>query len=95
MRRLLEEYLKRVDWDDSRLPVRLYPFLSPEVPTSGRPIAIDPRIAFGRPVVLRAGVSTAAIAARIDAGEKVEALAADYDLKVSEIEEAVFYERAA
>jgi uncharacterized protein (DUF433 family) len=32
-----------------------------------RPIAIDPNIAFGRPVVLRAGVSTGIIAERIDA----------------------------
>jgi uncharacterized protein (DUF433 family) len=60
-----------------------------------RPIVIDPRIAFGRPVVVRAGVSPSAIAERIDAGETVEAIAADYDLGPSEIEEAEPYERAA
>jgi uncharacterized protein (DUF433 family) len=47
------------------------------------------------PIVIRAGVSTEAIAGRIDAGETVEALAEDYDLKPEEIEEAVLYERAA
>ena len=45
--------------------------------------------------MLRAGVSTEAIAERIDAGETVADLAKDYDLKPEEIEEAVLYERAA
>jgi uncharacterized protein (DUF433 family) len=35
------------------------------------------------------------IAARIDAGESVEAVAADYELARSEIEHAIVYERAA
>jgi uncharacterized protein (DUF433 family) len=95
MRALFAEHLKRVDWDSSRFPVRLYPFLSAAAPSAERPIVIDPRIAFGRPVVVRNGVSTAAIAARIDAGESVDDVAADYDLGPPEIEHAVLYERAA
>ena len=51
------------------------------------PIVIDPQIAFGRPVLLRAGVSTDAIAERIDAGETVAELAADYGLTPSEVEQ--------
>ena len=51
MRRLFDEHLKRVEWDSSKFPVRLYPFLSDAAPSDGRPIVIDPRIAFGRPVV--------------------------------------------
>lgn len=94
MRRLLEEHLKRVEWDQWQYPVRLYPYVSPQ-PTAERPIAIDPAIAFGRPVVLRSGIATEAIVERIDAGETVAALAEDYDLKPEEIEEAVLYERAA
>jgi uncharacterized protein (DUF433 family) len=95
MRRLFDEHLKRIEWDSSRFPLRLFPFISPTTPTEERPIVIDPRIAFGRPVVIKAGVSTSAIAERIDAGETVEAIAADYDLGPSEIEEAALYERAA
>jgi uncharacterized protein (DUF433 family) len=95
MRRLFEEHLKRVEWDSSHFPVRLYPFLSALAPSSERLIAIDPRVAFGRPVVLRRGVSTSTIAARLDAGESVGEIAADYDLKSFEIEQAVVYERAA
>lgn len=94
MRKLLEEHLKRVEWDQWQFPMRLYPFVS-----SGagdvRPIAIDPNIAFGRPVMLRAGVSTATIAERIDVGETVAELADDYGLSPAEIEQAVLYERAA
>jgi len=93
MRKIFEEHLKRVEWDEWQFPVRLYPFVSGE--TDRRPIAIDPKIAFGRPVVLRAGVSTGIIAERIDAGETVADLADDYNLSLSEIEEAILYERAA
>jgi len=94
MRKLLEEHLKRVEWDKWKFPVRLYPFVSADV-SAPKPIAIDPTIAFGRPVVARAGVSTVAIAERLDAGETVEELAKDYGLDRSEIEQAVVYERAA
>jgi uncharacterized protein (DUF433 family) len=95
MRRLLAEHLERVEWDPSQFPVRLYPFLPVVLLSNERPIAIDPRIAFGRPVVLRQGISTSAIAERIDVGETVADVAADYDLSPAEIEQAVLYERAA
>lgn len=45
--------------------------------------------------MIRAGVSTAAIAERIDARESVEDVATDYGLTVPEIEQAVVFERAA
>jgi uncharacterized protein (DUF433 family) len=95
MRRVFDEHLKRIDWDQSEFPRRLYPFLSAAAPSDERPIVIDPRIAFGRPVVQRKGVSTSAIAERIDAGETVQDIAADYDLGPSEVEQAIVYERAA
>ena len=95
MRQVFEAHLKRVEWDKSRFPVRLRPFVMAELSLDGMPIAIDANISFGRPVVLRAGISTAAIATRIDAGETTTALAADYGLTVEEIEHAVLYERAA
>jgi uncharacterized protein (DUF433 family) len=95
MRQLLEEHLKRVEWDAWQFPVRLYPFLSVGATSADKPIVIDPKIAFGRPVVIRTGVSTAAIAERIDAKETVDELAADYGLSATEIEQAVLFERAA
>jgi len=95
MRRVFAEHLKRIEWDPTRFPVRLYPFLSAGAPIEDRSIAIDPRIAFGRPVVLRKGITTSAIVERIDAGEAIDDIASDYDLGPTEIEQAVVYERAA
>ncbi len=95
MRQVLEAHLRRVEWDQWQFPVRLFPFLTSEAFTTDRPIAIDPTIAFGRPVVLSRGVTTATIAERIDAGESVEDVAADYDLTPADIEQAIVYERAA
>jgi uncharacterized protein (DUF433 family) len=60
-----------------------------------KPIVIDPQISFGRPVVGRAFVSTRSILNRIDAGERVEDVARDYDVTTEAIEEAVVFERAA
>jgi uncharacterized protein (DUF433 family) len=95
MRRFFEEHLKRIEWDASRFPIRLYPFLLAEVSSHERPIVIDPSIAFGRPVVARKAITTSAIVERIDAGESIDDLAVDYDLGRSEIEQAILYERAA
>jgi uncharacterized protein (DUF433 family) len=95
IQQLLNEHLKRVEWDEWQFPVRLYPFLSTEGSARERPIAIDPKIAFGRPIISRAGISTAAIADRIDANETVAEVAADYGLTAAEIEQAVLFERAA
>lgn len=95
MRKLLEDHLQRVEWDHWKFPVRLYPYVGASQRTGERPIAIDPHIAFGRPIVQRTGVSTAAIADRIDAGESVDAVAEDYDLSAEEVEQAVLYSRAA
>ncbi|MGI9043078.1 MAG: DUF433 domain-containing protein [Gemmatimonadaceae bacterium] len=93
MQKLLEAYLSRVEWEKS-FPVRLYPFLTTEL-VEQRPIAIDPRIAFGRPILVAKSISTAVIARRIDAGESVDDVASDYDLSRQDVEEAVVYERAA
>jgi len=95
LRRMFDEHLKRVEWGRLGAPIRLYPFIASGSEVAARPIAIDPHLAFGRPVVARTGVTTQAIADRLDAGESVEEIASDYDLEVPEIEEAVLYERAA
>lgn len=94
IRKALEDHLARVEWDEWKFPVRLYPYPTTAV-DGGRPIAIDANVAFGRPVLVARGVSTHVIAERLDAGESVAELAADYDLTPSDIEQAALYERAA
>lgn len=56
-------------------------------------ILIDPKIGFGRPVLIGKAIRTATIANRFDAGESVSDLATDYGLTTPEIEEAIRYER--
>lgn len=95
MRSMLNAHLARVEWDEWKFPVRLYPFTSSSAGTDKRPVAIAANIAFGRPVLVHGGITTAAIAERIDAGESVADLAEDYDVGLEDIEEAVLYEHAA
>ncbi len=95
MRRVLEDHLRRVEWDAKQFPVRLYPFVFGEASTGQRPIAIDPAVAFGRPIMVARGVTTAIVVERVDAGESIVDVAADYDLTETEIEQAILYERAA
>lgn len=90
MRKVFEAHLRRVEWGELRSAARLFPFLVVERGDS-RPIVIDPEIAFGRPVVSDAFISTRSILDRIDAGETVEEIAGDYGLT----REAVVFERAA
>jgi uncharacterized protein (DUF433 family) len=96
MRSLFNAHLARVEWDEWEFPVRLYPFTASSIASSEkRSVAIAANVAFGRPVLAHGGITTAAIAERIDAGETIAELAEDYGLGIAEIEEAVLYERAA
>ncbi len=95
MRAVLKGHLSRVDRDDRALPMRLFPFVRATDSVGPRLIAIDPAIAFGRPVVVTKAIATRVIAERIDAGESPESVADDYEIGVSEVEAAVVYEHAA
>jgi uncharacterized protein (DUF433 family) len=95
MREILDALLRRVERDAHGLAIRLYPFSRRPEPTpaaleeSPKRVVIDPRVAFGRPVLVGTGVTTSAIAERFDAGESIDALAVDYGRPSSEIEEAI------
>lgn len=88
---VFKDHLSRIVWDKD-LPVRLFPFIEVD---SNKSIAIDPSIQFGRPILARKGILTSVIVDRIDAGETVEAISADYDLEPVEVKMAIRYERAA
>jgi len=103
MKALLQEYLKRVDRDAHGVAVRLFPFTRPQTapgdPTvilaQPRVIAIDPAIAFGRPVISGSRVPTAEIFERFIAGESPEQIAADFGRGVDEVHEAIRCENTA
>lgn len=95
MRELLAAHLQRIEWDSADLPLRLFPFVRMEEDGRSRSITIDPAVGFGRPTLAGRGISTQVIAQRIDAGESLEDVAADYKVSSAEVTEAVIYERAA
>lgn len=95
VRKLLEAHLERVERGEEGLPRRLFPFLTADLTSASRLVVIDPTVSFGRPTIVRKGVSTQALVDRIDAGEEIESLAEDYQLTREEVEVAVVYERAA
>jgi uncharacterized protein (DUF433 family) len=92
MPEILGAYLQRIDWDFTGFPVRMFPLTRDQHLDSPKILTIDPKIAFGRPVILRNAIKTSAIAERFQAGESIADLAEDYDLKVFEVEEAIRYE---
>ncbi len=83
-------YLQRIERDLTGAPIKLYPFtrksVSAEEPA---PVEIDPRVAFGRPVLVGRGVPTAILADRFKAGDSLADLAEDYDTSAQNIEEAI------
>ena len=94
MRQLVQAYLKRIERDVTGI-VRLYPLTrkrltgAPGAADEPRIIAIDPRVAFGRPVIIGSRIPTAEIAERFKAGEPLKDLSADFRRPIEEIEEAV------
>ncbi len=97
MPEILDEYLKRIEWSTAGFATRLFPVTraAPNPAVSPHVVLIDPYLAFGRPVVRSKAIKTATISERFVLGESVLALAEDYDLEISEVEEAIRYERRA
>lgn len=90
MEQLLELHLRRIE-RHAGLAVRLYPFTRPKDRRENAPalVMIDPRVEFGRPVLVSSSVPTAVIAERYQAGESVEDLAEDYGETPANIQEAI------
>lgn len=95
MRRVLDSHLEGIEHDLQGLPCRLYPRRTDHSLESPKLIVINPRVSFGRPVLVSRSVTTASIADRIDAGDTIEEVARDYGLANDEVEEAIIYERVA
>ena len=68
-------HLSRIERDAAGIPVKLYLFTRPPSADAPKVIAINPYVAFGRPVVMGTGIPTAIIAERYKAGESIEDLA--------------------
>lgn len=96
MREVLSQHLKLIRRDPQGIPKRLFLFPArAERRDREPPIIIDPRISFGRPVLVGTGISTTVLAQRFDAGDTMDELAQDYGRPRAQIEEAIRFERRA
>jgi uncharacterized protein (DUF433 family) len=88
MRDMLRAHVHRIE-RDAGVPVRLYPFTRKHDLEEPRHVVMDPRVQYGRPVLVGSGIPTAIVAERYKAGESIEELAADYGREPREIQEAI------
>jgi uncharacterized protein (DUF433 family) len=103
MKALLQEYLKRIDRDAHGVAIRLFPFTRPkgvasdatDAMTQPRLVAIDPAVAFGRPVIAGSRVPTIEIFERFIGGESPDEIAADFGRTLEEVHEAIRCENTA
>ncbi len=89
MKAELADCLLKIEKDASGIPRKLYP-RGVQVR-----IAIDPRINFGRPSIVGAGIPTEVVYERFSSGEDFDFLATDYRCDKSLIQQAVEYESLA
>ena len=93
MRSMLEAHLQRIERDAKGLAIRLYPFTrATSTVDAPRLIVIDPRRAFGRPVIADTRIPTTDVFERFKAGDALEDLVAEYGRSPQEIQEAIRYE---
>jgi uncharacterized protein (DUF433 family) len=96
MRAILQQFLRRVRVDEHLRQAMFYPLpRNPKFSPTDEPVLVSPLVSFGDPVIGRIGVSTRAIASRLNAGEEKAAIIDDYRLSEDEFEEAILYEEAA
>ena len=96
MKEIMKQFLRRISRDSSGLPIKLFPFTRySEHLDQPRTIEIDPRISFGRPVLVGTGIRTEVLSERFLAGESTAELAKDYGRAEEEIQEAIRYQKLA
>lgn len=95
MREIVDQYLARIDRDSYGIPIKLYPFTTSNAAERSRPVEIDPRVQFGKPVLAGTRIMTTVLAERIKAGDTLTILAEDYGRPKEEIEAALRYHIAA
>lgn len=89
LQHVLDASLQRIDWGGD-VAERLYPWVRADLDApQPRSIVVDPRRGFGQPVIAGTGIQARIVAERYRAGESVATLAADYDVAVEKIEDAI------
>ncbi len=98
MRQLMRVHLERIEQDIDGLAIRLFPFVrhNPNtarelalLPDEPKIISLDPRVRFGRPVIVGTSIPTEEVAERFRAGDTCGQIADEYGRPSREIEEAI------
>lgn len=89
--RELHASLQRIERDELRLAQRLFLFTREGRPMDQQPrvVVVDPRRAFGKPLIDETGIPTAVLRQRHRAGESLAEMAADYRCDPALIEEGL------
>ncbi|MBS1820475.1 MAG: DUF433 domain-containing protein [Acidobacteria bacterium] len=91
-RELIALYLRRIERNSAGQVTRLYPFVVSDVESEPKSISISPTIAFGRPVLVGTGISTAVIVGRFNARDSIADLASEYQVDAAILEDAIRWE---
>jgi uncharacterized protein (DUF433 family) len=90
---ILNMYVERIDRDQDGLAAKLFPVRASQ--TNGPRIVIDPKISFGRPVLVGTGITASVLWHRKRLGEDVDDISKDYGIDPRAVEEAISYYKAA
>ncbi|MCU0705484.1 MAG: DUF433 domain-containing protein [Fimbriiglobus sp.] len=89
---LLMEFRGRIELDEDGSPARLFPFTGADLYNAARFVAIDPCVRFGQPALSERGVPTGDLFDRHQGGDSIAEIAADFDLSIEEVEDAIRFE---
>jgi uncharacterized protein (DUF433 family) len=93
IREFIETYLRRIDRNPDKTPMRLYPFIKRDAEKDEpKIVSINPLVSFGRPVIVGTGVPTEVVAERFHAGDSLKDLTEDYGITEEKVLEAIRYE---
>jgi uncharacterized protein (DUF433 family) len=84
----IRKSLARIDRDEEGVASRLFPFVRG---TDGEPkvILMDPKLSFGKPVIVETGIPVSVIVGRYRAGEDPNAIARDYRIPTDHVNDAI------
>jgi uncharacterized protein (DUF433 family) len=91
MRETLKLFLTRIEWDEQGIATRLFPPIPAEENIT-KILCIDPRISFGKPIIVGSGIPTASIVDLYEAGEEVEDIAHEFDCTIEQVSAAIRFE---
>ena len=89
MREVLDAALVRIEWDNRKLPARLFPYTTMDTARTAKFIVIDPKVCGGRAVIDRTRIAVEVVAERFKAGDSFQDLVSDYGCEPEAIQEAI------